>query len=262
MTDATTIVTASDLRFAYRAGNDVLCGVNLTARRGRFTCLLGPNGSGKTTLLKLLLGVLPPGSGTIELEGKPLVTYSPKALAKKIAYVPQTPTSALNFPVRELVLMGRYAHTGAMGLPSETDLQIARLAMEMTESTDVAGRTLEELSGGQAQCAMIARALAQQPSVCLLDEPTSHLDIRNQLKIYRMMQRLAHDWNMAVVCVSHDINLAARFADELTLMKQGGVVAGGGPGDVLREDLLRETYDVDVELIPTNNDKPPIVRAH
>ena len=149
-----------------------------------------------------------------------------------------------------------------MGLPGKNDLEIARLAMEMTESTDIAERTLEELSGGQAQCAMIARALAQQPGVCLLDEPTSHLDVRNQLKIYRMMQRLAHDWKMAVVCVSHDINLAARFADELILMKQGRLIAAGGPMDVMRKDLLRETYDVDVELIPTADGEPPILRAH
>lgn len=262
MSDAPAILIASNIRFAYRAGVEVLRGVSFSARQGRFLCLLGPNGSGKTTLLKLLLGVLSPGAGRIELEGKPLQKYSAGALAKKLAYVPQTPVSVLGFPVRELVLMGRYAHTGAMGLPSPTDLEIARLAMEMTESADVADRTLEELSGGQAQCAMIARALAQQPSVCLLDEPTSHLDVRNQLKIYRMMRRLAHDWNMAVVCVSHDINLAARFADELMLMKQGGVIAAGKPMDVLREDLLRETYDVDIELIPTSNDEPPILRAH
>lgn len=261
MSDTTTVLQATNVRFAYRAGADVLHGVNLAAARGKFLCLLGPNGSGKTTLLKLLLGVLSPGAGTIELETKPLDAYSPKALAQKIAYVPQTPTSALHFPVRELVLMGRYAHTGAMGLPGEADLRVARLAMEMTESTDIAGRTLEELSGGQAQCAMIARALAQQPGVCLLDEPTSHLDIRNQLRIYRMMRRLAYDWNMAVVCVSHDVNLAGRFADELMLMKQGNVVAAGGPGDVIQTNLLRETYDVEIELIPTEQG-PPIVRAH
>ncbi|MBN1943241.1 MAG: ABC transporter ATP-binding protein [Phycisphaerae bacterium] len=261
MSDASAILAASDVRFAYRAGVEVLRGVHLAAAKGKFICLLGPNGSGKTTFLKLLLGVLSPASGRIELEAKPLEQYSARALAKKLAYVPQTPTSALNFPVRELVLMGRYAHTGAMGLPSETDLQVARLAMEMTESTDVADRTLEELSGGQAQCAMIARALAQQPGVCLLDEPTSHLDIRNQLKIYRMMRRLARDWGMAVVCVSHDINLAARFADELMLMKRGAVIAAGGPAEVIQKNLLRETYDVEIELIPTS-DGPPIVRAH
>ncbi len=262
MSDAQAILTASDVRFSYRAGVEVLRGVSFSAQPGRFVCLLGPNGSGKTTFFKLLLGVLSPDAGAIELEGIPLHAYSPRALAKKIAYVPQTPTSVLGFPVRELVLMGRYAHTGAMGLPGKSDLEIARLAMEMTESTDVADRTLEELSGGQAQCAMIARALAQQPNVCLLDEPTSHLDVRNQLKIYRMMQRLAHDWKMAVVCVSHDINLAARFADELILMKQGTIITAGVPADVMREDLLRQTYDVEVELIPTNENEPPILRAH
>lgn len=261
MSDARDLLVASDLHFAYQPGRNVLRGASLTARRGRFLCLLGPNGSGKTTFLKLLLGFLRPLAGRIELQGRLLEKYSARDLARKVAYVPQTPTCAFRFPVRELVLMGRYAHTGAMGLPGKTDLEIARLAMEMTDSTTLADRTLDELSGGQAQCAMIARALAQQPSVCLLDEPTSHLDLRNQLKIYRMMQRLAHDWDMAVVCVSHDVNLAARFADELLLMKEGIVLADGEPSAVIREDLLREAFDVPVELIPVPGGGPPMLRA-
>ncbi len=125
---------------------------------------------------------------------------------------------------------------------------------------ELAERTLEQLSGGEAQCAMVARALAQQPSVMLLDEPTSHLDLRNQLVIHRMMQRLAHEWQMAVVCISHDVNLAARFADELVLMRSGQVVAAGEAAAVIREDLLERTYDVKVELIPTGQ-AIPLVRA-
>ncbi len=263
MSDLSPILQASGVRFAYRAGTEVLCGVDLTAVPGKLLCLLGPNGSGKTTLLKLLLGVLSPGAGRIELEGKPLAKHGAKERARKLAYVPQTPVSAFAFPVGELVLLGRYAHTGALGLPGPDDLNVARLAMEMTGTTDLADRTLEELSGGQAQCAMIARALAQQPRVCLLDEPTSHLDIRNQLHIYRMMQRLAHEWGMAVVCVSHDVNLAARFADELMLMRAGCVVAAGPAENVIRAELLQEAYDVEIELIfPPAGDEMPIVRAH
>ena len=131
----------------------------------------------------------------------------------------------------------------------------------MTDTLGFAARTLEELSGGEAQRVMIARALAQQPSVILLDEPTSHLDIRHQLNIYRMMRRLAHDWPMAVVCVSHDVNVAARLADELVLMRRGAVVASGTPAEVIRQDLLSQTYDVPVDLIATPDGGVPMVRA-
>jgi len=159
------------------------------------------------------------------------------------------------------VLMGRFAHTGILGIAGQHDLAVAKLAMQMTGTQELAARTLQELSGGEAQCVMIARALAQQPSLMLLDEPTSHLDVRNQLVIYRMMQRLAHDWEMAVICVSHDVNLAARFADELVLMRDGQVVAAGQPADVVRSDVLAKTYGVEIDLIEAPDQPVPIVRA-
>jgi ABC-type cobalamin/Fe3+-siderophores transport system ATPase subunit len=255
------VIQAAGVEFQYRPGQAVLRGVSLTASAGKLLCVLGPNGSGKTTLLRCLLGRLRPDGGTILLDGKPLNKYSPRGLARLMAYVPQTPRSAFAFTVRELVLMGRMAHTGLLGLAGAQDLAVARQAMIMTATLPFASRALEELSGGEAQCAMIARALAQQPSVMLLDEPTSPLDIRNQLMIHRMMQRLAHDWGMAVVCISHDINLAARFADELVLMREGQVLAAGTPAEVMREDILQRTYDVRVELISTG-DGPPVVRAN
>ena len=157
--------------------------------------------------------------------------------------------------------MGRLPHTGALGIIGREDRKVADLAMEMTESSVFADRTLDELSGGEAQRVMIARALAQQPRALLLDEPTSHLDIRHQITIYRMMVRLAHEWGIAVVCVSHDVNLAGRFADELLLMKDGQVLAHGSPADVIRQDVLSQAYDVQVELIDAPGQTMPIVRA-
>jgi len=148
-----------------------------------------------------------------------------------------------------------------MGFETDLDHRVVEAAMEMTDVKDFADRTLEELSGGEAQRVMVARALAQQPSVMLLDEPTSHLDIRNQLLIYKMMQRLAHDWGMAVVCVSHDVNLAARFADRLVLMREGQVAADGAGEEVICEDVLRRVYDVEVDLIGVEDGGPPVVRA-
>jgi iron complex transport system ATP-binding protein len=249
MSDHPHILTAERVRFTYPDGPDVLHGVDLAARQGRLTCILGPNGSGKTTLLRCLLGWYAPTDGQIALNGRQLSDHRPKDRARQLAYVPQVPTSAFGFTVRELILMGRLAHAGPLGLAGEDDRKVADLAMEMTGTVELGGRGLEELSGGEAQCAMIARALAQQPSVMLLDEPTSHLDIANQLRIYRMMQRLAHDWQMAVVCVSHDVNLAGRFADELILLKGGQVIADG-PGDrVIRPDVLETVYGVSVTLV-------------
>jgi len=262
VSEAAHILEARNVEFAYRPGLPVLKAVSFTAARaGRLICLLGPNGSGKTTLLRCLLGRLRPQAGTITLDGKPLGRHSRRSLARLLAYVPQFPASAFAFTAGQIVLMGRFAHTGIMHLASPNDRAVARQAMIMTDTLPLAARTLDELSGGEAQRVMIARALAQQPQVCLLDEPTSHLDIKNQLTIYRMMQRLARDWRMAVVCVSHDVNLAGRFADELVLMRDGQVVASGPPEKVIRRDVLEKAYDVEVELIDAAPGPVPIVRA-
>ena len=255
------LLQGTDIQFGFTPSQPVLHGVSIEGIPGRLSCILGPNGSGKTTLFRCLLGWLRPGGGSIVVSGKPIESYAPKSLARIMAYVPQIPLSSFAFTVQDLVLMGRYAHAGVLGLAGRHDLSVAKAAMEMTETTAFAGRTLNELSGGEAQRVMIARALAQQPSVMLLDEPTSHLDIRNQLKIYQMMARLAHDWGMAVLCVSHDINLAARFADSLVLMREGVVLASGKPEQVLTEPNLRKTYNVKVRLIPVPGEAIPMVLA-
>ena len=255
------ILRADDLSFAYRPGKAVLRGVSFAAAAGRLVCILGPNGSGKTTLLRCLLGRLRPDAGKILLHDRLLKGYSPRRLARMLAYVPQVPAAAFAFTVREIVLMGRFAHTGLLALAGKSDLAVVHEAMKMTETLDFTTRTLDELSGGEAQRVMLARALAQQPQVMLLDEPTSHLDIRHQLVIYRTMERLAHDWQMAVVCVSHDVNLAGRFADELMLMRDGEVLAAGLPEEVIQQDVLHRTYDVQIELMAMPGSKVPIVRA-
>jgi len=261
MSGAAHVLSAEDVAFAYRRGEPVLRGVRFEGRSGRLTCLLGPNGSGKTTLLRCLLGRLAPTGGAVLLDGAPVRDRAPRELARLMAYVPQFPAAAFSFTAHQVVLMGRYAHTGVLGLPGAKDLAVAREAMKMTETLGFADRMLGELSGGEAQRVMIARALTQQPSVVLLDEPTSHLDIKNQLRIYEMMRRLAHDWPTAVVCVSHDVNLAARFADDLAFLRDGRILAAGPPGDVLREDILRETYDVEIDLVAAPPSDVPLVRA-
>lgn len=257
----THVIEVRNLAFAYRPQSPVLRGVSLQASAGELLCVLGPNGSGKTTLLRSLLGQLTPTGGEIRLDGRSLPSYAPRQLARLLAYVPQFPQSAFDFTVLELVLTGRFAHTGVMALASEQDLTIARLALQMTHTEALADRTLDELSGGEAQCVMIARALAQQPSLLLLDEPTSHLDIANQLLIYRMMGRLAHDWGMAVICVAHDINVASRYADRLLLMRQGQVMAHGKPSEVIRAEILSQTYGVQIDLVDAPDGQTPLILA-
>lgn len=258
MTGAEPLLNAERVHFAYRPGLPVLHGIDFHVAIGQLTCILGPNGCGKTTLLKCLMNHLRIAQGRIELDKRPLRSFSSLELAKYIAYVPHLPQSAFAFTVAEVVLMGRYAYAGLLGLTDERDLKIAVEAMKMTQTEKFADRTLDELSGGEAQRVMIARALAQQPKIMLLDEPTSHLDIRNQLIIHEMMRRVAHDWPMCVICVSHDINLAARFSDRMVLMNDGRVVASGEPVQVIDKEILQDTYDVEVELIDTGRSAPMV----
>ncbi|MFH1466174.1 MAG: ABC transporter ATP-binding protein [Pseudomonadota bacterium] len=254
------LLEARGLVFGYRPEAPVLRGVSLALEPGVFTCVLGPNGTGKTTLLRCLLGGLRPAAGQVLLEGRPLMEVPLRERARRVAYVPQVPTSAFAFTVRELVAMGRHAHQGALGLASFADREAVERALLRTGSQALADRTLEELSGGEAQCAMIARALAQAPRVLLLDEPTSHLDLRNQLSIYGLIRDLAHEEGVAALCIGHDVNLAARHADRLVLLRDGHVLAAGPPAEVLDAGVLGECYGVEVDLVDPG-DGLPVVRA-
>ena len=243
------LLTARDVHFAYPNGVRAIDGVDLDVAPGKLLCLLGENGSGKTTLLGLLMGKLVPGAGAVTLEARSVHRYRAVQRARRIAYVPQFPEVSFSYSVRHLVLMGRYAWGGSLGLAGSSDLDIAHAAMERTDTLAFADRLFGQLSGGQAQRVMIARALAQRPAILLADEPTSHLDLRHQLQIYSLMADLAHNEGMAVVCVSHDMNLAGRFADALVLMKDGRIVCSGTPQDTLQPDIIRQVYGVNVNRI-------------
>jgi iron complex transport system ATP-binding protein len=253
------ILQVRGLRFAYGDGPQVLGGVDLTAAQGELLCILGPNGSGKSTFLKCVLGLLDPTAGKIELAGKSRRRYRAIQLARIISYVPQTARAAFSFTVEQVVMMGRTPHMGHLGLAGELDKRVVAAAMEMTGVTALAARPLESLSGGEQQTVMITRALAQQPRLMLLDEPTSHLDVRHQLDIYALMAKLAHDWGMAVMCVSHDVNMAGRFADRLALLSGGCLAAYGSPHQVIQADVLSGVYGVGVRLVDVGLPVPMVV---
>ena len=241
-------LAAEDLVFAYAPAAPVLEGLTLSFARRRLACVLGPNGSGKTTLLRILVGLLAPSRGRVRLAGTPLEAYPRGALARRVAYVPQETLAAVGFTALETVLMGRSPHTGALGFESSGDWHAAREALRQTDTERFAERSLEDLSGGERQRVIIARALAQEPDVILLDEPTSFLDIRHQHGIYGLLRRLVAQEGKTVVAVSHDLSLAAAYADRLVLLDEGRVAAAGSPQEVIRPEVLSPVYETAVEV--------------
>jgi iron complex transport system ATP-binding protein len=209
---------------------------------GSFFIVIGPNGSGKTTLLKNLAGLETPAAGSIQILGRPIGRYTRKALARKLALVPQLPAEDFPFRVRDIVLMGRSPHLGVLGLDREADRAVADRAMEFTGIGHFAGRRLDQLSGGERQRVFIARAICQEPEVLLLDEPTAALDLAHQARIMDLMEELKKERGVTVVMVSHDLNLAALYADRMLLLGKGEAVSLGRPEQVLTYEVLEKTY--------------------
>ncbi|MDJ0782623.1 MAG: ABC transporter ATP-binding protein [Desulfosarcinaceae bacterium] len=237
MTAAVEIVRLSH---AYRT-RPVLKGISFDIAAGDFFIIIGPNGSGKTTLLKAMAGLLAP-QGEIHLMGRPLEVYTRRALARRLAFVPQLITEDLPFTVREVVLMGRTPHMGLLGLEGPEDIAQTQAAMAFTGVGHLAHRKMDALSGGERQRVFIARAICQEPEIILLDEPTAALDLTHQARLMDLMERLKRERGVTVVMVSHDVNLAAMYADRLLLLKNGRIQALGPPGEVLTYDRIEETY--------------------
>jgi len=249
---------ASSVRFGYR-GRPVFEGLSLSIVPGEMTALIGPNGSGKTTLLKLLSGALRPAAGEVRVEGRPLASLSPGARARLIGVVPQETSLVFDFTVMETVLMGRTAYLGLLGVEGREDLNAASAAMRRTGTLPFAGRLLSQLSGGERQLVLIARALAQQPRMLLLDEPTVFLDIRHRLEIHELLSRLNIEEGLTILTASHDINLAARYCRRIVLLKDGLVRADGPPADVFRADVLSEIYDTPLRVVSDPDSGVPYV---
>ncbi|MDJ0856590.1 MAG: heme ABC transporter ATP-binding protein [Desulfobacterales bacterium] len=221
----------------------ILKRISFSVSQGETVIIIGPNGAGKTTLIKLLLGMVKPREGQIDLLQTPLGTYSPKRLARVAAYVPQGLPVAFPFTVEETVLLGRAPHQKVLGLASQSDLEIAQQSMVFTEVAHLAARKLDQLSGGEQQRVMIARALCQQPEIILLDEPTASLDLSHQMRIMDLLEKLKVETRVTVVMVSHDLNLAAIYGDRLLLLKAGEIVCMGTPEAVLHFETLEAVYD-------------------
>lgn len=243
------------VRFAYRhgaghraIGDWVLKDLTFQIRSGEVLGIIGPNGSGKTSLLKLLARVLRPQEGIVRLFWQELAGLSQDSVARTVALVPQESPILFPFTITEMVLMGRFPHhrivrgLSGFGWEGPEDIRLAEEAMQETDVAHLADRLISDVSGGERQRAIIARALTQQPRVLLLDEPTAFLDLHHQLDICRILRRLNEERGLTVVLVSHDLNLASQYCDRLLLLNEGTVYRMGPPADVIRPDVLEAVY--------------------
>lgn len=227
----------------------VVTQVSLEVSPGEVVGLVGPNGSGKSTLLRAISGVLTPFEGSVWLNGKEIRQLSRAQIARQLAVVPQDPHLPESFTAAEVVLMGRNPHLGLLRSEGSRDLAIARWAMETTATWHLAQRPMGELSGGELRRVIIARALAQEPQVLLLDEPTAHLDIYHQTAIMDLIRRLASQRQMPILAAIHDLTLAAQYCHRLYLLKDGCLWASGTPQEVLTAENIAAVWGVEVCVV-------------
>lgn len=236
------------------AKTTIVEGLDLAIAEKRFTALVGPNGSGKSTILRALAGHLQPSRGAILLDGQSIASLPAKQIGRRIGSLAQTHVTPDGLTVRDLVEQGRYPHRSFFGLWSETDEEACRRALEITGMQSLSDRLLDTLSGGQRQRAWIAMTLAQETGILLLDEPTTYLDLAHQIEVLDLLRQLIAERGTTIVAVLHDLNQAARYADCVTVLKEGAVVASGNARDVVTPKLIRDVFGVDCVIIddPTN----------
>lgn len=241
------IIRLEGIWFQY-PGREIFADLNFSLEQGEILGLIGPNSSGKTTLLKIMDGLLHPQKGKVLLNDRDLHSFSRREIARQIAVVPQEVDVPFSFTVAEIVLMGRAPYLKRLGWEKAQDLRIAQEAMALTDVAGLENRFFWELSQGEKQRVLIARALAQEAEVVLMDEPTSHLDLNHQIEVNELIQRLNFEKKLTVLHISHDLNLAAEFSNRLTLLHQGAVFAAGKPEEVLTEENIRQVYEMEVMI--------------
>lgn len=239
---------AHNLTFSYTPGKPVLWGVSLSLEKGALLFLLGANGSGKTTLLECFGGLRFPQGGTVFLDGVPLSRLPPRERAKKIAYVPQFSEAVFAFTVEELVLMGRAPHVGALGRPGPRDREKAHQALAWVGLEELRERAIHTLSGGEKRLALIARALAQEASYLLLDEPDAHLDPANQHRVLSVVRSLSRQ-GLGVLATTHNPNSALVYGGRAVLLQAGRILAQGEPAAVLQPHLLERAYGIPFQVV-------------
>lgn len=231
------------------APTDAVRDVTLRVRAGELIGIVGPNGSGKTTLLRLLLGVLAPTAGEIRLQGREIRHWKRRELARIVGVVAQREEPAFPMRVRHAVMFGRYPHLGPVGAPRPTDRAAVAAAIERCDVVALEHRWVGTLSGGEWQRVRVARALAQDPRVLVLDEPTANLDIRHEMEVFELVSDLVRREGLTGLFVTHHVNLAARFADRMVVMNKGEARAIGAPADVLTRDVLEAVFEWPVDMI-------------
>lgn len=245
-----------------RAGYDreaILKHIRFELPPGRVLAVIGPNGSGKTTLMRALSGVLPWVEGILKINGGDLVQAAERTRARQMAVVPQSTHIPPAFHVEEVVMLGRTPYLSWLGRPSQTDTRAAQEAMEATDVAHFAGRLCGTLSAGERQRVILARALAQDTPVLLMDEPTSHLDLRYQVEFLGLAARLAHERGKTMLAALHDLNLAARFGEDVLALKGGEMAALGKPEDVLRAETIEAIYGLRVDVFKAPTSGRPVI---
>lgn len=250
------LLDVSNLSVAY-GKRTVLRDVSLSLESGEIVSLLGPNGAGKTTLIRALLGQVQ-ATGNVQWDDKPLASWSPRDLARRVAYLPQSPSSDPGQTVLEVLRLGRAAYWKAFGIETSHDAQVVDEVAATLNLRDLFHRQMQELSGGQRQRVFVGRCLAQEPAALLLDEPSTFLDLKHQVELSELLLKLAREKKIAVLMASHDLNLAARFSDRLALLHEGTIIATGDASQVLQPELLAKVYGVAIERIEREG-KPPLV---
>ena len=251
-----TLLELGSIDFGYNGESVVLKDIDLEICNPQLISIIGPNGAGKTTLIHCINRILAPTRGTVLLDGEDVASFKAKDLAKKIGYIPYTSSDSFPMSVVDTVLMGRNPHRKWNTM--HEDMVVVERTLEMMDIKDLAMRPFNELSAGQRQRVMLARGLAQEPEVLLLDEPTSNLDIRHQMDVIRLLKKQSNERGLVVIMISHDINIAAKYSDNIIMMHDGTIYAVGTPKDVITEENMRKVYGVEVDILE-QDDRPHVV---